>query len=105
MASASNEKKPKWKTRLNLSAKGFFYDDDISTKALPDHVKALRESMLNFKDHGFDQELNDRDRGIRDRAKNCETGDVSEPNWKTFFDRSFFTPLVERTSASHGSRR
>ncbi|KAG7402458.1 hypothetical protein LZL87_014135 [Fusarium oxysporum] len=105
MASASNKKKPEWKTRLNLSAKGFFYDDDISTKALPDHVKALRESMLNFKDHGFDQELDDRDRRIRDRAKNCVTGDVSEPNWKTFFDGSFFTPLVERTSASHGSRR
>ncbi|KAM5360385.1 hypothetical protein ACJA88_014848 [Fusarium oxysporum] len=105
MASASNKKKPEWKRRSNLSAKGFFYDDDIFTKALPDHVKALRDSMLNFKDHGFDQELDHRDRRIRDRAKDCVTGDVSEPNWKIFYDGSFFTPLVKRTSASHGSRR
>ncbi|CAG1959553.1 unnamed protein product [Fusarium graminearum] len=105
MAFASNEKKPEWKTRSNLSAKGFFYDDDIFTKALPDHVKTLRDSMLNFNDHGFDQKLDDKNRRIRDRAKDCVTGDVSEQNWKIFFDRSFFTPLIERTSASHGSRR
>lgn len=101
MASTSN-KKPEWKTRSNLITKGFFYDDDISIKALPDHVKALRESMLNFKNHGFNQELDDRDRRIRDRANDCVTGGVSEPNWKPFFDRSFFTPLVERTSNVDG---
>ncbi|KAL4723026.1 hypothetical protein ACLX1H_010267 [Fusarium chlamydosporum] len=105
MASTSSKKKPEWKTRLNLSAKGFFYDDDIFTKALPDHVKCLRESMLNFKDHGFNQKLDYRDKRIRDRALNCVTGDVSEPNWKTFFEGSFFIPLIERTSASHDSRR
>ncbi|KAI1060031.1 hypothetical protein LB506_012608, partial [Fusarium annulatum] len=105
MASASNKKKPEWKTRSNLSAKGFFYDEDISTKALPDHVKALRQSLLNFKGHGFHQELDDGDRRIQDRAQNCVTGDVSEEYWKTFFHGSFFTPLIERTSASHGSRK
>ncbi|KAF5671400.1 hypothetical protein FDENT_10939 [Fusarium denticulatum] len=105
MASTSNKKKPEWKTRSNLAAKGFFYDDNISTKALPDHVKALRDSILNFKDHGFGKELDNSDRRIRDRAMNCVAGDVSEPNWKIFFDGSFFTPLVERTSASHGSRK
>ncbi|KAF5967563.1 hypothetical protein FBULB1_11159 [Fusarium bulbicola] len=105
MASTSNKKNPDWKTRSNLAAKSFFYDDNISTKALPDHVKALRDSILNFKDHGSGKEFDNSDRRIRDRAKNCVKGDVSEPNWKIFFDGSFFTPLVERTSASHGSRK
>ncbi|KAF5588597.1 uncharacterized protein FSUBG_11454 [Fusarium subglutinans] len=105
MESTSNKKKPEWKTRSNLAAKGFFYNDNISTKALPDHVKALRDSILNFKDHGSGKEFDNSDRRIRDRAKNCVTGDVSEPNWKIFFVGSFLTPLVERTSASHGSRK
>lgn len=89
--------------RHNLFDRGFFYDDEISTNGLPDHVKALRESMLDFACDDFGQGASDQDEKLADQGTDFNDGEVDEKVWEIFFRDNFFKPLEESILASESS--
>ncbi|KAF5577055.1 hypothetical protein FPCIR_12295 [Fusarium pseudocircinatum] len=93
-------RKESWK-RHNLFDRGFFYDDEISTNDLPDHVDALRESILNFACDDFGLEVSDQDEELANQATDLTDRSVKEEDWKyRFFFENFFKQLEESTSAN-----
>ncbi|KAF4417805.1 hypothetical protein FACUT_12034 [Fusarium acutatum] len=103
---ATSDKKTRketWK-RHKLFDRGFFYDDEISTNGLPDHVEALRKSILPFACDDFGQEFSGRDEELANQATDLTNREVDEEEWKyRFFRDNFFKQLEESNSASKSS--
>ncbi|RBA09662.1 hypothetical protein FPRO05_05598 [Fusarium proliferatum] len=96
------EKETGWK-RHNLFDRGFFYNDEISTNDLPDHVESLRESMLDFQCNDFGQEVSDQDEEIAKQGTDLANREVDEKYWDQYFKENFFEPLKKSISASNSS--
>ncbi|KAF5243200.1 hypothetical protein FANTH_8298 [Fusarium anthophilum] len=104
MDETSGKKTPKqtWK-RHNLFDRGFFYDDEISTNGLPDHVEALRESILYFACDDFGQKVSIQDEEFASQGVDLTNRNVAEGEWRDFFRDNFFEPLKKRILASDSS--
>lgn len=91
-----------WK-RHNLFDRGFFYNEEISTNSQPDHVEALRESILDFTCDDLSQDASGQDEIFANQATDLTEEKVVEKHWTNFFRDSFFKPLEESISASNRS--
>ncbi|KAF5707744.1 hypothetical protein FMUND_10962 [Fusarium mundagurra] len=96
------QKKTSFK-RHNLFDRGFFYNEEISTNGLPDHVEALRESILDFTCDEFSQDASDQDETLANQAADFTNEKVVEKHWSSFFRENFFKPLEESISATDRS--
>ncbi|RKL33944.1 hypothetical protein BFJ72_g9726 [Fusarium proliferatum] len=90
-------------SRSELSAAGFFYDEDLQSP-VPPHVKTLRQSMLDFacQDQGPPSEECIQ---IQYLAKINSDGGYEEKSWENFFRQNFFDVLLKDTSVSQGVSR
>ncbi|KAF5238853.1 hypothetical protein FANTH_10181 [Fusarium anthophilum] len=117
MASTSNKKKPEWKTHSNLAAKGFFYDDIISIKALPDHVKIYyNKTIANKNDLRVDPYNNGNNNIIGDSealwvtfdTKSNKLGDSMPDDFRNASkpkpDYAFYFPMYQLTARTNTSR-
>ncbi|KAF4490278.1 hypothetical protein FAGAP_10943 [Fusarium agapanthi] len=100
--SSKKTRKETWK-RHNLYDRGFFYDDEILTDGLPDHVEALRESMLYFACDDFGQDVSIQDEEFASQGVDLTNRNVAEDEWRDFFRDNFFEPLKKRILASNSS--
>ncbi|KAF5617844.1 hypothetical protein F25303_13165 [Fusarium sp. NRRL 25303] len=91
-----------WK-RHNLFDRGFFYNEEVSTNSQPDHVEALRESILDFTCDDLSQDASGQDEIFANQATDLTDEKVVEKHWTNFFRDSFFKPLEESISASNRS--
>ncbi|KAF5967124.1 hypothetical protein FBULB1_11329 [Fusarium bulbicola] len=90
--SSKKTQKETWK-RHNLFDRGFFYDDEVSPNGLPDHIEALRKSMLSVAGNDFGQEVSDLDEVFADQVTDLTDREVDEEDWKHFLRKAFFEPL------------
>jgi hypothetical protein len=89
--------------RHNLFDRGFFYNDENSANDLPDHVEALRESILDFACDELNQKASDHDKRVASQGTDLTNRKVKEKYWEYFFRDNFFKPLEESVLASESS--
>ncbi|KAF5988982.1 hypothetical protein FBULB1_1224 [Fusarium bulbicola] len=90
-------------SRSQLSAAGFFYDEDLLSP-VPPHVKWLRQSMLDFacQDQGPPSAECVQ---IQHLARINSDGEYDETRWVHFFRHNFFDVLLKDTSVTEGISR
>nr|RBQ98966.1 hypothetical protein FVER53263_03271 [Fusarium verticillioides] len=90
-------------SRSELSAAGFFYEEDLQSP-LPPHVKSLGQSMLDFacQDQGPPSEECIQ---IQYLASKNSDGEYDEKIWEDLFRQNFFDVLLNDTSVSQDISR
>ncbi|KAF5616761.1 uncharacterized protein FTJAE_12908 [Fusarium tjaetaba] len=89
--------------RRNLFDRGFFYNDGNSANDLPDHVEALRGSILDFTCDELNQKASDKDKKVANQGTDLTNRKVEEKDWEHFFRDNFFKLLEESILASESS--